>query len=162
MERPTEKGARQTEIFRIDVFLNKKKDNQNNEANANKRGLQVKTGGENDVALDEFDALAEFVLQLRVADALGGLDHLAQQLLQPPHAADDAAFEDVGHFADLTEGGAAAPGGHDVHHERLELLDVGVLVEPLQFGLQRHLGDAPRQVLHLLASQETYEDEHIS
>lgn len=41
-----------------------------------------------------FVTFSELVLQLRVADGLGGGAHLPQNLLQAPHAADDAPWGD--------------------------------------------------------------------
>ena len=43
--------------------------------------LQIEAGGEHNVALQLLDALIELLLQLGVPDRLGGLDHLAKQLL---------------------------------------------------------------------------------
>ncbi len=57
-------------------------------------------------------------------------------------------FKYICHFAEFGERSAVGPGVHDVHHERLELLDVLVLLHR-QLGLLTHLRDAPRCVLRI-------------
>lgn len=41
----------------------------------------VETGGEHDVALEKFDGVAEFVLEVGVANVLGSLAQLPQHFL---------------------------------------------------------------------------------
>lgn len=55
------------------------------------RTLQVERRGEDDIALERRPRLLEFLLQRRVADRLRGVDHLAEELLQPAEATNDAA-----------------------------------------------------------------------
>ena len=55
--------------------------------------LQVQAGGEHNVPLHELDGLRKLVLELRVANVLGRLHHLPEQLLQSPHAPDDAPWK---------------------------------------------------------------------
>lgn len=64
----------------------------------------------------------ELVLQLRVPDGLGRLAHLAQQLLQAPHTADDAACR-AGGACEAAPGrvcGAAGPRAPPAPTERRE------------------------------------------
>jgi hypothetical protein len=46
-------------------------------------GSQVQAGGEDDVSLDELDAVVELGLQLLVPDRVGRRAQLPEQLLQP-------------------------------------------------------------------------------
>lgn len=57
-------------------------------------------------------------------------------------------FKDVGHFADLREGGPVGPGKHHVHQVGLELAQIRILVH-FQLGVCRHFGDALRTLLNV-------------
>lgn len=50
-------------------------------------------------------------------------------------------FENIGHFADLREGGSVGPSVHYVHEVRTELAQVGVLIH-VQLRLGRDFSDA--------------------
>ena len=54
---------------------------------------QIQRRCKDNVALDLCDGGGKAVLEVRVANALGGRDELAQQLLQAAHRSNDAACE---------------------------------------------------------------------
>jgi hypothetical protein len=57
--------------------------------------LQKQRRGEDDVALDAFDALLELLLELGVADDLGRGRELPQHLFQAPQRANQRALVDL-------------------------------------------------------------------
>lgn len=90
--------------------------------------------------------MVELRFQVGVADQLGGGAQLAQQLLQAPHAPDDAALKDRrGHLAHISEFRASAPGLHQRHQVRFERRHVLGRVQ-LQLALVRYFCNAFRVV----------------
>eukprot|EP00965_Chrysotila_dentata_P054966 1824701-Pleurochrysis_carterae.AAC.1 len=63
-----------------------------------------------DVSPNELAPLLKLLEELLVADGLGGTLELVEQLAQPADPANDRAFEQIDHLAQLREGLALAPG----------------------------------------------------
>lgn len=90
--------------------------------------LHIKTGGEHNVSLQQFDGFTELVLQVCVADVLGCLAELTQHLFEATHTSDYGTFKDISHLTDLQERGALGPREHDVHQRTLELAHILVFI----------------------------------
>jgi len=60
----------------------------------------------------------------------------------------ESTFENVGHLADVGKRRAFTPWMHYIHKMWTEWLDVVLVIETQQFGLNAYFGNAPSCFLH--------------
>mmetsp|Transcript_18563 Transcript_18563/g.48879 ORF Transcript_18563/g.48879 Transcript_18563/m.48879 type:complete len:486 (+) Transcript_18563:341-1798(+) len=108
-------------------------------------GSRVERGGEHDVAHEQLARLGAALLQVLVADDLGGIDQLAEELLEPMQRADNRALVPVGHARNVGKLGPGTPLDDNVD-ERVRAF-VGVLLNlDRQACLVDDRRDPPRKV----------------
>lgn len=95
---------------------------------------------------DRLLTVGKLLLQIGIADCFRRVAHFAQQFLETSHASNDATLENIGHFDDVREADTRSPSCHNVHHVRLEGIDV-ILFVNIQLAFGAHFCYSPRRLL---------------